>query len=66
MILFSLVQPSLGTLLHTVQCVKFMDDATVQEAVNLTISLVPSNTSSAKILPKENTLIQTQLMHYSR
>ena len=52
---------SSATLPPTVQCVKFMDDATVQEAVNLTTSLVPSNTSSAKILPKENTLIQTQL-----
>ena len=50
-----------ATLPATLQSIKFMDDATVQEAINLTTNLVPSNDGLTKILPKENTLLQTQL-----
>ena len=52
---------SSASLPPSVQSVKFMDDATIQEAVNLTTSLIPSDTGSTKVLPKENALLQTQL-----
>ena len=55
-----------ATLPATLQSIKFMDDATVQEAINLTTNLVPSNDGLTKILPKENTLLQTQLNHIKK
>ena len=54
--------PSSATLPTTVQSIKFMDDATIQEAVNLTTKLVPANDGlGSKILPKERTEIQNQV-----
>ena len=40
---------SSASLPPSVQSVKFMDDATIQEAVNLTTSLIPSNTGSTTL-----------------
>ena len=58
------------TLPSTVNSVKYMDDATVQEAVDLTISLatkldrsgpLPWWESSGKLLPNKNTLLQSEI-----
>ena len=42
------------------QSVKFMDDATVQEAINL-IDNLTLNSDAKKVLTKENTNLQTQI-----
>ena len=46
---------------ETLQSVKFMDDATVQEAVNLLTQLSENSIDSEKILNKENTLLQAEI-----
>ena len=53
--------PNNDSLPTNMQSVKFMDDATVQEAVNLLTQLVPNSDLTGKVLPKSNTHIQTQL-----
>ena len=46
---------------ETIQSVKFMDDATVQEAVNLLTQLSQNPNDTGKILQKENTLLQAEI-----
>ena len=53
--------PNNDSLPINMQAVKFMDDATLQEAVNLLTQLVPGTDISGKVLPKSNTHMQTQL-----
>ena len=63
------------TLPHTVQSIKFMDDATLQESINLTSELASNKDRSGplpfwelgikqadgKVLPKNNSHLQTQI-----
>ena len=62
--------PSTNTLPVNINSVKFMDDATVQEAIELKSSLatkldrsgpLPFWESSGKLLPNKNTLIQKEI-----
>ena len=62
--------PSVDTLPSTMQSIKFMDDATLQESVDLQNELatnrdrsgpLPFWESSGKVLPKENTELQNQI-----
>ena len=63
-------QPIPEDLPETMQSIKFMDDATVQEVLNLTNTLcsninrsgpLPFHESSGKVLPSMNSLLQQQI-----
>ena len=49
------------TLPESIRSVKFMDDATIQEAVDLNTQLTTCPNTQVKILSKENSLLQNQL-----
>ena len=62
--------PNNDVLPPSMNAAKFMDDATIQESVDLTTSLatkldrsgpLPYWESSGKLLPNENTLLQTEI-----
>ena len=69
------IQPNDDSLPTTVQSIKFLDDATLQEAVNLTSELATHKDRSGplpfwelglkqscgKVLPKNNSLLQNQI-----
>ena len=62
--------PPSSTLPETLNCTKFMDDATLQEAIDLTSTLatkldragpLPQWESSGKLLPNNNTILQSEI-----
>ena len=69
--LFPDLLPNKHTLPNTMNAAKYMDDATIQEAVDITTALatkldrsgpLPWWESSGKVLPKENSLLQNEIV----